>query len=54
MTAMWNLRIAVGFVWIFVEIFVGRITRLFRLWSSARGRGSLAFTRIIDVFDAFA
>jgi hypothetical protein len=54
MIAIRDLRVAVGFVWILVEIFVGRIFRLFRLRSAARVRGVLVLTWIVYVFDALA
>ncbi len=51
---MRDLRVAVGFVWIFVEIFVGRIFRVFRPRSAARGHGILVLVPIVYVFDAVA
>jgi hypothetical protein len=51
---MRDLRVAVSFVGIFVEIFVGRVFRVSRLRGAARGRGILMFRRIVYAFDVFA
>jgi hypothetical protein len=50
----WNLRVAIGFVGIFLQIFIGRIFRVAGLWSLAPRRGILIFPRIADIFHALA